>query len=118
MSSIKQHEKSIIFNPNNDARLEIMGLSSDKIEQAQKKNKPKVPEKQRPVFDWNDLDVKAYLDIGAEEYIPFGLWQQENRFLRQVDITKGPIQRAVTAMVRLKATDYSTPNKEKNTFTI
>ena len=91
MGSIKQHEKSITFNPI-DSRLEIMALSSDTVEQAQQKNRPKVPEKQKPKFDSNDLDVKAYLDIGAD--IPFGLWGQENRFLREVDISKGPIVRA------------------------
>ena len=80
MSSIKQHEKSITFNPT-DARLEIMGLSSDTVEQAKQQNKPKIPEKQRPKFDWNDfLMLKHTLDIGAD--IPIALWRQENRFLR------------------------------------
>ena len=111
MSSIKQHEKSITFNPI-DSRLEIIDISSDTIAQAQQKNKPKIPEKQKAKFDWNDLDLKAYLDIGAD--IPQNLWRQENRFLRQVDISKGPIVRAVTAMVRLKAPDYLSNPDDKH----
>jgi hypothetical protein len=112
MSSIRAHEKSITFNPY-DARLEIIGMSSSSSHDtaiAAAKNKPKIPEKQKPKFDWNDLDMKAYLDIGAGENIPYGMWRQENRFLREVDISKGPIVRAVTAMVRLKAPDYSSSN--------
>ena len=37
----------------------------------------------------------------------------EKRFLSRVDTTREPIKRSVQTMIRLKAPDYSTPNRER-----
>ena len=40
----------------------------------------------------------------------------EKRFLRLVDTTREPIKRTLQIMVRLKAPDYSTPNRERKEY--
>jgi hypothetical protein len=56
-------------------------------------------------------DIKAYQDLDLEVPETVGRW--ENRFLNMVDVSKGPIERSVIAMVRLKAPDYLTQEKDK-----
>ena len=62
-----------------------------------------------PKIEYNNLNEKAYSDIGLE--VPETVGQWEKRFLERVDISKGPIERSVVAMVRLKAPDYSSNEK-------
>ena len=40
----------------------------------------------------------------------------EKRFLNRVNTTREPIKRTITIMVRLKAPDYSTPNRERKEY--
>ena len=69
-----------------------------------------IPTRKEPKgFEWNNLSIKAYQDIDME--VPGNLCQFEKRFLSMVDVSKGPIERTVTSMVRLKAPDYSTNEK-------
>ena len=63
-----------------------------------------VPQKPVPNIEWNNNDAKAYTDIGLQPPSHLGMF--ERRFLSQVDISKAPIQRTVTVMVRCKAPDY------------
>jgi hypothetical protein len=62
-----------------------------------------------PKIEYNDKDVTAYTNLGLEIPETVGRW--ENRFLSRVDVSKGPIERSVIAMVRLKAPDYSSNEK-------
>ena len=62
-------------------------------------------------FEWNDLSIKAYTDLDLEPPERLGMFQK--RFLALVDISKQPIQRSVTSMVRLKAPDYLGQEKDK-----
>jgi hypothetical protein len=63
-------------------------------------------------FEYNNLDVKAYKDIDIEVPETVGRW--ERRFLSNVDVSKGPIERSVVAMVRLKAPDYLGQENQKD----
>ena len=70
--------------------------------------------KKLPEIEWNDKNITAYTDLGLEVPETVGRW--ERRFLSKVDVSKGPIERSVIAMVRLKAPDYfgsSEKNKTK-----
>jgi hypothetical protein len=60
-------------------------------------------------FEWNNLSIKAYQDIDIE--VPETLCRWEKLFLSKVDVSKGPIERSVVSMVRLKAPDYSSKEK-------
>jgi hypothetical protein len=62
-------------------------------------------------FIWNDKSIQAYKDIGIE--VPENLCMFQKRFLAKVDVSKGPIERSVVAMVRLKAPDYLAQEKDK-----
>ena len=65
--------------------------------------------KQSPKIEWNDKSVTAYTDLGLE--VPETVCRWERRFLSKVDISKGPIERSVVAMVRLKAPDFLSKDK-------
>ena len=81
------------------------------------RNVSKIKEtKKQPDIEWNDKNITAYTDLGLE--VPENVNMFERRFLSQVDISKGDIERTVTAMYRLRAPDYlslslsSNKNKE------
>ena len=65
-----------------------------------------------PKIEYNDKDVKAYEDLNLEVPDTVGRW--ERRFLSKVDISKGPIERSVIAMVSLRAPDFLTQEKDKS----
>ena len=67
--------------------------------------------REEPKIIWNDKSIKAYLDLDLE--VPETLCMFEKRFLSKVDISKGPIERSVMHMVRLKAPDYLGQEKDK-----
>ena len=74
------------------------------------KNISKVKEtKKLPEIEWNDKNITAYTDLDLE--VPDTVGRFEKRFLSQVDVTKGPIERTVTHMVRLRAPDYLANDK-------
>ena len=70
-----------------------------------------VKQRQVPDIIYNDRDVKAYQDLDLEVPEHVGRW--EKRFLSLVDVSRGPIERSVYAMVRLKAPDYLAQEKDK-----
>lgn len=70
------------------------------------------PQRQIPKIEYNQRDISAYTDIGLEVPEHLGMW--ENRFLSKVDVSKGPIERSVVHMVRLKAPDYLGQEKDKS----
>ena len=65
--------------------------------------------KKQPQIEWNDKSVTAYTDLGLE--VPETVCRWEQRFLSKVDVSKGPIERSVVAMVRLKAPDFLSKDK-------
>ena len=67
--------------------------------------------KKLPEIEWNDKNITAYTDLGLEVPETVGRW--ERRFLSKVDATKGPIERTIVAMVRLKAPDILGSEKNK-----
>jgi hypothetical protein len=65
-------------------------------------------------FDFNSRSEKSFSDNGfsVEDFKT----SQEKTFLSQVDLRKGPIERTVTKIVRLKAVDYSTEKLERKEY--
>jgi hypothetical protein len=63
-------------------------------------------------FEWNNKDVTAYTDLDLLPPERLNMFQR--RFLSKVDVTKGPVERSVIAMVRLKAPDYLGQEKDKD----
>jgi hypothetical protein len=74
----------------------------------QEQGKKKIPND----FVWNVRDIKAYTDLGLTP--PERLGRFEKRFLSRVDVSKGPIERTVMNLVRLKAPDYENNPDVKN----
>jgi ABC-type Fe2+-enterobactin transport system substrate-binding protein len=84
-------------------------------------NKPDTPKKPEIVLDYNDKSYQSYIEQGFADSITHKIQAPHDRiqqFLSQVDIRNGPIERTVTTMVRLRATDYDSPTHEKNAFTM
>jgi hypothetical protein len=67
--------------------------------------------KKEPNMEWNDRSIKAYTDLELEVPETVGRW--EKRFLATVDVSKGPIERTITTMVRLRAPDILGQEKNK-----
>jgi hypothetical protein len=67
--------------------------------------------KKLPDIEWNDRSIKAYTDLGLEVPETVGRW--EKRFLATVHVSKGPIERTITSMVRLRAPDILGQEKNK-----
>ena len=81
----------------------------------------KIPGKQRPIpkITWNDRTLKSYKDNGfydAENYNIPPIDKQELEFLSVVDERQGPIVREISTMIRIKAIDYTTENKERKEY--
>lgn len=72
----------------------------------------KLPKKPVPDIEWNDKSIKAYTDLGLEPPERLGMF--EKGFLSTVDLNKGPIERTVVSMVRLRAPDYLGQEKNKS----
>lgn len=79
-------------------------------------NKPTLKSKPEPKIEYNDRSYQSYIKNGFADFIPHRIEAPRNRiqkFLNEVDIRKGPIERTVTTMVRLKAIDWNSPKKER-----
>ena len=75
-----------------------------------------------PEIEWNNRTEESYTKQGFTDYIPYQVSATSDvirRFLSEVDIRKGPIERTVTTIVRLKAIDWSTLESKngKRTYT-
>ena len=78
------------------------------------KNISKIKEtKKEPDIEWNNKNITAYSDLGLE--VPENVNMFERRFLAQADVTKVPIEKTVTHMVRLTAPDYLSLSSSKDT---
>lgn len=84
-------------------------------------NKPEITKKPdaSKSITWNDRSYQSYIDQGFAEYIPHKIEAPRNRllkFLNEVDIRKGKIERTVTLIVRLKAIDYDDPKLPRKEY--
>lgn len=64
----------------------------------------------------NNKTEQSYIDNGFADILENNLMPldiMEKRFLSEVDVSKGPIERTVTRMFRLKAIDLSTTKRER-----
>jgi len=81
--------------------------------------KPDVPKKPVPEIEYNDRSYQLYIDTGFADSIPHKIEAPRSRieeFLSLVDTRKGPIERTVTTIVRLRAIDYDSPTKERKEY--
>jgi len=78
-----------------------------------------IPAKKRPEpkIKWNNKTMESYKENGFyNAEFPPHINTQELEFLSEVDERQGPIQREITRMIRLKAIDYTTKNKERKEY--
>ena len=92
--------------------------------------KPDIPKKPEVKIEYNDRTYQSYIDTGFGHLLSPGstskVAHQVNSprdrilaFLNEADIRKGPVERTVTHMYRLKAIDWNSPKqKGKNSFTM
>jgi hypothetical protein len=79
-------------------------------------NKPEVEKKPEVKIEYNDRSYQSYIKNGFADNIPHSISAPHDRiqkFLSQVDIRKGPIERTVRMMVRLRAPDWNTQKNER-----
>ena len=77
--------------------------------------KPDIPKKPEVVLEYNNRSVESFVNNGFEEAIPrsvYGPRDRMQKFLNLVNIRKGPIEKTVTMMVRLKAPDWNSSTKK------
>lgn len=82
-------------------------------------NKPTLKSKPEPKIEYNDRSYQSYIKNGFADYIPHNIQAPRvriQRFLNEVDIRKGEIERTVTTMVRLRAIDHNSTKRERKEF--
>ena len=86
--------------------------------------KPDVPKKPEVKIEYNNRSYESYMNNGFADDIPHlirGPHDRMQQFLSKVDLRKGPIERTVRSIVRLKAPDWNSQErrmKEKSSFTM
>jgi hypothetical protein len=81
--------------------------------------KPDVPKKPEVKIEFNNRSYESYTKNGFADNIPRSITGPRARmqqFLNKVDLRKGPIERTVRLIVRLRAPDYNTPKHERKEF--
>jgi len=83
--------------------------------------KPDVPKKPEVKIEYNNRSYESYMKNGFADNIPHIISRPHDRmqqFLSKVDLRKGPIERSVRSIVRLKAPDWncSTKKNERKEF--
>ena len=89
--------------------------------------KPDIPKKPEVKIEYNDRTYQSYIDTGFGHLLSPGssskVAHQINSprdriltFLNEADIRKGPVERTVTHMYRLKAIDWNSPKRERKEF--
>ena len=77
--------------------------------------KPNVPKKPEVKIEYNNRSYESYINAGFPDNIPRSVRGPHDRmqqFLNKVDLRKGPIERSVRSIVRLKAPDWSSSTKK------
>ena len=81
--------------------------------------KPDIPKKPEVKIEYNNRSYESFVKNGFPDNIPrpvTGPHDRMQKFLAKVDLRKGPIERTVTTIVRLKAPDWSTKKHERKEF--
>jgi hypothetical protein len=81
--------------------------------------KPDVPKKPEVKIEYNNRSYESYVKNGFADNIPraiVGPHDRMQQFLSQVDLRKGPIERTVRSIVRLRAIDWNTKKNERKEF--
>jgi len=76
--------------------------------------KPKVEQKPEVKIEYNDRSYESYIKTGFVDQIPHSISAPRDRiqhFLTAVDPRKGPVERTVKSIVRLKVLDWNTKKK-------
>jgi len=77
--------------------------------------KPDVPKKPEVKIEYNNRSYESYINAGYPDNIPRSVTGPHDRmqqFLSKVDLRKGPIERSVRSIVRLKAPDWNSSTKK------
>lgn len=81
--------------------------------------KPDVPKKPEVKIEYNNRSVESFINNGFADAIPrsvTGPKARREQFLNKVDLRKGPLERTVRMIVRLKAPDYNSPKHPLKEF--
>lgn len=82
-------------------------------------NKPDVPKKPEVKIEYNNRSYESYMKNGFADNIPHsisGPYDRMQKFFNEVDLRKGPIEKTVRMIVRLRATDWNTTKHERKEF--
>jgi hypothetical protein len=77
--------------------------------------KPDVPKKPEVKIEYNNRSYESYMKNGFADNIPRlvrGPHDRMQMFLNKVDLRKGPIEKTVRMIVRLKAPDWNSSTKK------
>ena len=77
---------------------------------------PDIPKKPEVKIEYNDRSYQSYITAGFPDHIPrfvYGPRDRMQQFLSKVDLRKGPIERTVRMIVRLKAIDWNDPKRTR-----
>jgi len=81
--------------------------------------KPDVPKKPEITIEYNNRSIESFTKNGFVDAIPRSVYGPRDRlqkFLAKVDLRKGPLERTVTTIIRLKAPDWNSPKHERKEF--
>ena len=81
--------------------------------------KPSVPKKPKIKLEYSNRSYECYTKSGFADNIPrsiTGPKARREQFLNKVDLRKGPLERTVRMIVRLKAPDYNSPKHPLKEF--
>lgn len=78
--------------------------------------KPDIPKKPEVVIEYNNRSLESFVNNGFADNIPRSIRGPRDRmqqFLNKVDLRKGPLERTVRMMVRLRAPDWNSEKHER-----
>ena len=82
--------------------------------------KPDIPKKPEVKIEYNNRSYESFVKNGFPDNIPrpiTGLYDRMQKFLAKVDLRKGPVERTVTTIVRIKAPGLLKSMSERSSFT-
>ena len=82
--------------------------------------KPDIPKKPEVKIEYNNRSYESFINNGFADNIPRsirGPYDRMQKFLSKVDLRKGPIERTVRMLVRLRAPDWNDPKHARKEFT-
>jgi hypothetical protein len=78
-------------------------------------NKPEIQKKPKPDIKYNDRSYESWVNNGFSDFVPHnvtGPRDRIQRFLNEVDLRRGQIERSVNMLVRLKSPDFTSKKNE------